>query len=119
MRQSAEIAPARNTRDPDRSVRFGHQIERCRAGLRYGIEPGKTHRTKDGEQMQPLIGRAAQGGIGWLRLVKWFADQRINERQRCTMVRLDGETSNSLFEVLQDWNDQLSHVKFDREEPHP
>ncbi|MDF2373804.1 MAG: hypothetical protein P1V21_23745 [Rhizobiaceae bacterium] len=27
------------------------------------------------------------------------------------MVRLDGDTSNELFEVLADWNTQLEHLK--------
>jgi len=29
------------------------------------------------------------------------------------VVRPGGETSNSLFEVLEDWEEQLKHVDFD------
>lgn len=35
------------------------------------------------------------------------------------MVLLEGETSNTFFETLQDWNEQLKHVDFDIEEPRP
>lgn len=38
------------------------------------------------------------------------------------MVRLEGETSNThddLFDTLDDWNKQLSHVSIDFEEPCP
>ncbi len=32
--------------------------------------------------------------------------------QNSEMARLDGETSNQLFEVLSDWNAQLEHLRF-------
>lgn len=38
----------------------------------------------------------------------------ISEKE---MARLDGESSNALFEDLADWNEQLKHIDFDMEEP--
>lgn len=35
------------------------------------------------------------------------------------MVRLDGESSNALFEILSDWNEQLKHAGLDKLEPKP
>ena len=40
------------------------------------------------------------------------------------MARPGGETSNELFEVLEDWDHQLQHINFDKfedkpEEPQP
>lgn len=40
------------------------------------------------------------------------------------MVRLEGETSNTIFEVLEDWENQLKHADFSKlkvefEEPQP
>jgi hypothetical protein len=33
------------------------------------------------------------------------------------MVLSERESSNSLFEALEDWNEQLKHIDFDIEEP--
>ncbi len=33
------------------------------------------------------------------------------------MAHLEGEISNTLFEVLEEWNDILSYIDFDEEEP--
>ncbi len=33
------------------------------------------------------------------------------------MARLEGEISNNIFEILEDWNEQLKHIDFDTEEP--
>ena len=38
---------------------------------------------------------------------------------RCVLVRLDGQTSNALFDTLSDWNEQLKHAGLDRLEPRP
>lgn len=42
-----------------------------------------------------------------------------NDKSQGTMVLLEGETSNTFFETLRDWNEQLKHVDFDIEEPRP
>jgi len=33
------------------------------------------------------------------------------------MARLDRESSNAIFDALEDWNEQLKHIDFDMEEP--
>ena len=40
-------------------------------------------------------------------------------RGRSEMVPLEGESLNSLFQTLADWNEQLKHHQIDFEEPHP
>ena len=35
------------------------------------------------------------------------------------MARLEGESSNALFETLEDWDHQLKHADIDFEEPQP
>ena len=55
----------------------------------------------------PHRARGAVGNIIRPR-VRRLAAMKLRE---CGLARLDGETSNELFEVLADWNTQLEHLR--------
>ena len=45
--------------------------------------------------------------------------EQTNWGQAGSMAEKQGETLNSLFDILADWNHQLKHAKVDFEEPRP
>jgi hypothetical protein len=56
------------------------------------------------------------------RLIEQSSNGFLNEGATISkkeMARLEGESSNDFFEILEDWNEQLKHIDFDIEEPRP
>ncbi len=57
-----------------------------------------------------------------VHLIEHSSNEFLNEGATISkkeMARLEGETSNDIFEDLADWNEQLKHIDFDIEEPRP